>query len=36
MSMVYYASAKVKKLERNATLPAKFLRLLNALKLEKN
>lgn len=34
MSVVYLASAKVKKLEKNATLPAKFLRLLSSLKLE--
>ena len=31
MSTVFFASAKVKKLERNASLPAKFIRLLDAL-----
>ncbi|MCM8824987.1 MAG: DUF362 domain-containing protein [Candidatus Omnitrophica bacterium] len=35
MSDVYFASARVKKLERNASLPAKFLRLLSLFELGK-
>ncbi|MGB9642602.1 MAG: DUF362 domain-containing protein [Candidatus Ratteibacteria bacterium] len=34
MSNVLFASAKVKKLERNATLPAKFLRMLDKLRID--
>ncbi|HOL49827.1 MAG TPA: DUF362 domain-containing protein, partial [bacterium] len=33
MADVFFASAKVRKLERNATLPAKFLRLLDKLEI---
>ncbi len=33
MADVFLATAKVKKLEKNATLPAKFLKLLEILKL---
>ncbi|MCM8816945.1 MAG: DUF362 domain-containing protein, partial [Candidatus Omnitrophica bacterium] len=35
MTDVYFASAKVKKLEKNASLPSKFIRLLSKLGLDK-
>ncbi|MCX7704969.1 MAG: DUF362 domain-containing protein [bacterium] len=35
MSVVYFASARLKQLEKKATLPAKFLRLLSILNIDK-